>query len=34
LLRSGGHSSAHDLIRKPLHIPDRVEDMLFGIMRH
>ena len=21
----------HDLFRKPLHIPDRVEDMLFGI---
>ena len=24
---------AHDLVRKPLHIPDQVEGMLFGIMR-
>jgi len=24
---------AHDLIRKPVSIPDQVEDMLFGIMR-
>ena len=24
---------AHDLIRKPLHIPDQVRDRLFGIMR-
>jgi len=26
-------SLAHDLIRKPVRIPDQVEDMLFGIMR-
>jgi hypothetical protein len=24
---------AHDLFRKPVSIPDQVEDMLFGIMR-
>jgi hypothetical protein len=24
---------AHDLFRKPVAIPDRAEDMLFGIMR-
>jgi anti-sigma factor ChrR (cupin superfamily) len=24
---------AHDLFRKPVAIPDQVEDMLFGIMR-
>jgi hypothetical protein len=24
---------AHDLFRKPVPIPDQVEDMLFGIMR-
>jgi hypothetical protein len=25
---------AHDLVRKPVPIPDQVEDMLFGIMRY
>jgi len=24
---------AHDLVRKPVPIPDQVEDKLFGIMR-
>jgi hypothetical protein len=24
---------AHDLFRKPVSIPDQIEDMLFGIMR-
>jgi hypothetical protein len=36
-LRAGSppplEESAHDLSRKPVPIPDRVEDMLFGIMR-
>jgi hypothetical protein len=28
-----GFLLAHDLFRKPVPIPDQVEDMLFGIMR-
>ena len=33
LIAIAGVNIAHDLIRKPVPIPDQVEDRLFGIMR-